>query len=134
MYEDLVAFATPYLDSGNEANQPTFARALRIGSVMPANSRNSPQNNRSGTLSKAGSDRTGTPNSPPADGPNNVNPDVESPLPSKSSTSLAAINAAGVASPRKKVRDPKTGKGSSDCCLSVLFFSFSTIFFHIRLP
>nr|CAB3266393.1 serine/threonine-protein kinase SMG1 [Phallusia mammillata] len=112
VYEDLVAFANPYLENSSERNQPTFATALRVGTGLP-NPRGSPGPRKPTVLTLGGvnaSPSAGTPNTPPMGleagaGSTTVAPETGGSAPSKTGAS------SGVAtSPKKKVRDPKTGK------------------------
>jgi len=107
VYEDLVAFANPYLD--NSSNQPTFATALKVGTGLPvASVRNSPGPKKTPTMAAAsGSQAAGTPNTPPL-ALEGVNVASESGGPA---SAKSALHATGAPTPKKKVRDPKTGKG-----------------------
>ena len=116
VYEDLVAFANPSLEATR--NQPTFAAALRSGTSFSAQARNSPNTKRQNVLpllSSAGSDlqSTTTPNTPPTGGADGGGGSgavaTGGSVASKSVSVLATSGAAP--SPKKKVRDPRTGKG-----------------------
>ncbi|CAK8695398.1 unnamed protein product [Clavelina lepadiformis] len=112
VYEDLVAFANPYLESGSTRNQPTFATALRTGTSLPTPNR-TPTLKKPNSLPRlgdvSGSQSAVTPNTPPAvDGSGSVAVATGGSFPSKVA---AVVQGSAVApSPKKKVRDPKTGK------------------------
>ena len=129
VYEDLVAFANPYLESGSTRNQPTFATALRTGTSLPTPNR-TPTLKKPNSLPRlgdvSGSQSAVTPNTPPAvDGSGSVAVATGGSFPSKVA---AVVQGSAVApSPKKKVRDPKTGKGKLPACLIQQAASRSTI-------
>lgn len=108
----MVAFANPYLEAPR--NQPTFASALR-GNTFINQARSSPNSKRPvvlpqavGTIAELQSSTT--PNTPPAAGAEGDGSGAAAT--GGSVTSKSAISGqVAVTSPKKKVRDPRTGKG-----------------------